>query len=203
MITANNKTNIFKTGDRVIHTVNNPKLGMPQNVREYGDEHSEYEDDVEYGVFNGEVGIVRMVNPMDTIFSVEYPNGNGGTKTLQYKNPKEQGQVQQAWCITVHKSQGSEYDVVFLSLPKSSKFMMDKTLLYTAVTRAAKLIFIIYEGEELDDFGTAIKPSVIDYAVKQNKPLQRNTGLEFLLKQKEMEISEQLEEDYAIFTEQQ
>ena len=79
-------------------------------------------------------------------------------------------QLEHAYSITIHKSQGSEFDVVIIAIPPAYPMLLTRNLLYTGLTRAKKLLIII--GNE----------RVIDYMINNVDSKKRNTGLEFKMK---------------------
>ena len=126
------KDRVFRTGDKVMQTQNNYQLEWRRKTALCGEE-------VGTGVFNGDIGFVSSVGK--DFVNVEYEDG----KTVRY----ESGTLDDltlAYCISVHKSQGSEFPVVILVLPKSAHMLLTRNLIYTAVTRAKKMVVII--GEE-------------------------------------------------------
>ena len=78
-------------------------------------------------------------------------------------------QLEHAYAITVHKSQGSEFDVVILVASQSAPMLLTRNLIYTAMTRAKKLLIVI--GPQ----------SVVSYMIQNNTTRQRNTGLTYKL----------------------
>ena len=79
-------------------------------------------------------------------------------------------QIEHSYCITIHKAQGSEFDVVIMIVPQAAPMLLTRNLLYTGLTRAKKLLIII--GNE----------RVIDYMINNVDSKKRNTGLEFKMK---------------------
>ena len=79
-------------------------------------------------------------------------------------------QLEHSYCITIHKAQGSEFDVVIMIIPQAAPMLLTRNLLYTGITRAKKLLIVI--GNE----------RVVDYMVKNVDSKKRNTGLEFKMK---------------------
>lgn len=126
------KDEIYKKGDRVMQTVNNyqtewrTKDGKTQGQ----------------GVFNGDIGKVSDVKT-DCIY-VEYEDG----KTVRYDG-ENLDELSLAYCVSVHKSQGSEFDVIILMLSRPIPMLLTRNLVYTAVTRAKKMVVIIGEEENL------------------------------------------------------
>ena len=79
-------------------------------------------------------------------------------------------QIEHSYCITIHKAQGSEFDVVIMIVPQAAPMLLTRNLLYTGLTRAKKLLIVI--GNE----------RVIDYMINNVDSKKRNTGLEFKMK---------------------
>ena len=90
------------------------------------------------GVFNGDMGIVREINDYAEIMTVEFEEGRKVNYSL--RNLEE---LELAYAITIHKSQGSEYPAVVIPLLGGPKMLMNRNLLYTAVTRARKCVTIV------------------------------------------------------------
>jgi len=115
---------IFRVGDKVMQTVNNYNLSW-----EKGNERGE-------GVFNGDIGYIRDIDK--GAIEVEFEDG----KTVIY-DKEEREELILAYAVTVHKSQGSEFRAVILSLSHSGGFLNNRNLLYTAVTRARETVVIV------------------------------------------------------------
>lgn len=106
-----------------------------------GDKVMCIKNDYEKDVFNGDVGTV--INITDTI-KIEFKD----EKIIEF-NFDEADNLQLAYSMTIHKSQGSEYNAVILVLDTRQQQMINKNLLYTAITRAKKEITIIYDDENI------------------------------------------------------
>ena len=90
------------------------------------------------GVFNGDMGIIKEINTFAQILTVEFDEGR------QVEYPFTQlDELELAYAITIHKSQGSEYPAVILPLLSGPKMLFNRNLLYTAVTRAKKCVVIV------------------------------------------------------------
>lgn len=100
-----------------------------------GDKVMQKQNDYEKGVFNGDIGEVFAVT--DKIVYVRYPEHD-----VKYEGP-ELDEITLAYAITVHKSQGSEYQVVIMALVNSHAIMLQRNLLYTAVTRAKRKVILV------------------------------------------------------------
>ncbi len=116
------------------------------------------------GIFNGELGIIDRINKEEKTVRVKFDDG----KIATYDNT-DLDQLEHAYAITVHKSQGSEFDVVILVASQSAPMLLTRNLIYTAMTRAKKLLIVI--GPQ----------SVVSYMIQNNTTRQRNTGLTYKL----------------------
>ena len=126
---------IFRVGDKVMQIKNNYQAEW--EVR------SRYNIPIEkgLGVFNGDMGLDREINTFSEILTVEYEEG----RMVEYPF-KELDQLELAYAITIHKSQGSEYPAVIIPLLTGPRMLMNRNLLYTAVTRARKCVTLV--GDE-------------------------------------------------------
>ena len=126
---------IFRVGDKVMQIKNNYQAEW--EVR------SRYNIPIEkgLGVFNGDMGLVREINTFSETLTVEYEEG----RMVEYPF-KELDQLELAYAITIHKSQGSEYPAVIITLLTGPRMLMNRNLLYTAVTRARKCVTLV--GDE-------------------------------------------------------
>lgn len=121
---------IFRTGDKVMHVTNNYKLSWVRNKPYY---------ETGEGVFNGDAGIVTAVKDNDIFVTLD-----DGREIIY--TPDIRSQLMPAYAITVHKSQGSEYEGVIMPVVGGSPMMMTRNLLYTAITRAKRFVAMV--GEE-------------------------------------------------------
>ena len=149
----------FREQDRVMQTKNN------YNAIWEKDNPREFKKELGNGIFNGELGIIEKINKVDKTLKVRFDDG----KLVTYENT-DLDQLEHAYAITVHKSQGSEFDVVILTLSQTAPMLLTRNLIYTAMTRAKKLLLVI--GPQ----------NVINYMIQNNTTKQRNTGLEYKLK---------------------
>ena len=101
-----------------------------------GDKVMQNKNNYDKGVFNGDIGYIVDLEPGRMLVHF------GEELEAEYES-SEFNQLQLAYCMTVHKSQGSEYPVVVLPLVSSHYIMLQRNLLYTAVTRAKKLVILI------------------------------------------------------------
>ena len=114
---------IFREGDKVMQIKNNYQLEWEVRSK-YG-----LAIDKGLGVFNGDMGIVRQINDFAQTVTVEFEEG----KMVEYAY-KGLDELELAYAITIHKSQGSEYPAVVIPLLNGPKMLMNRNLLYTAVT---------------------------------------------------------------------
>jgi exodeoxyribonuclease V alpha subunit len=94
------------------------------------------------GVFNGDVGVIDNINLFTNELTVRFEDDKFVTYSF-----KETDELEHAYAVTVHKSQGSEYPAVVLPLLDGPKMLMNRNILYTAVTRAKKCICIVGSEE--------------------------------------------------------
>ena len=123
---------VFREGDKVMQIKNNYKLEW--EIR------SRYGIAIErgLGVFNGDLGTIRVIDSFSQIISVEYEEG----RMVDYPFTSAD-ELELAYAITIHKSQGSEYPAVVLPLLSGPRPLMNRNLLYTAVTRARSCVTIV------------------------------------------------------------
>lgn len=126
---------VFREGDKVMQTKNNYQAEWEIRSR-YG---IPIEKGV--GVFNGDMGIVKEINHFNEIMTVEYEEG----RLVEYPF-KQLEELEHSYAITIHKAQGSEYPAVVIPLLTGPKMLMNRNLLYTAVTRARKCVTLV--GDE-------------------------------------------------------
>ena len=94
------------------------------------------------GVFNGDMGLIKEINDFAELVTVEFEDG----RTAEYSF-KQLEELELAYAITIHKSQGSEYPAVLLPLLGGPRMLMNRNLLYTAVTRARKCVTVVGSEE--------------------------------------------------------
>lgn len=122
------KNQVYREGDKVMQNINNYSLEWLKDGQESGK-----------GVFNGEIGYVMKVEKDK--MRVLFDDG----KIVRYQGG-EIDELSLAYCVSVHKAQGCEFDVVIMAIVPGSYMICTKNLLYTAVTRAKKMVVLI--GEE-------------------------------------------------------
>ena len=125
---------IFREGDKVMQIKNNYKLEW----KVCPDYQSSYIMDEGVGVFNGDMGIISSINDFDEIVTVSFDDG----RIAEY-NYKMLDELEHSFAITIHKSQGSEYPAVIIPLLSGPKRLLNRNLIYTAVTRAKQMVVIV------------------------------------------------------------
>lgn len=123
---------LFREGDKVMQIKNDYQLEWEIRDR-YG-----IPVDKGMGVFNGDIGMVREINTAAELVTVEYDD----KKCVEYSF-KQMDELELAYAITIHKSQGSEYPAVVIPLLAGPRMLMNRNLLYTAVTRARKCVTLV------------------------------------------------------------
>lgn len=131
---------LFREGDKVMQIKNNYQLEWEICTR-FG-----LTVDKGMGVFNGDMGVISEINEYKETVEVEYDEG----RKVKYGFDMVD-ELELAYAITVHKSQGSEYPAVILPLLPGPKLLYNRNLLYTAVTRAKKCLTIIGSDTTLQE----------------------------------------------------
>lgn len=144
---------IYRLGDRVMQITNNYEREWIKDNREQGT-----------GVFNGDIGVIDHVEPNTFETTVLFEDG----RYVKY-NKKDLSELVLSYAITIHKSQGSEFDVVIIPVVAGAPMLLTKNLLYTAVTRAKKMVVLV--GTKQNIFRM----------VKNKSTLTRNTLLKTFL----------------------
>lgn len=123
---------VFREGDKVMQTKNNYQLAWEIRTK-YG-----LTVDKGLGIFNGDMGIIRQINDFAEQMIIEFDEG----RMVEYPY-KLLDELELAYAITIHKSQGSEYPAVVIPLLSGPMMLMNRNLLYTAVTRARKCVTLV------------------------------------------------------------
>ncbi len=144
---------LFRVGDRVMQIKNNYDI-MWKKTEGFG---------VGTGVFNGDVGKITAIDPAEETLTVVYDD-----RQVEYTFDLL-GQLELAYAMTVHKSQGSEYRAVILSVSQANPYLLTRSILYTAVTRAKELLILVGD------------PSVVQQMVENNRQSRRYSGLKLRL----------------------
>lgn len=138
----------FREGDKVMQIKNNYDIQWTKEDGERGT-----------GVYNGDIGLILAIDKPSRIFVVKYEER---VVNYTFDNADE---VELAFAVTVHKSQGCEFEAVVLPLMNSRSRLYHRNLFYTAVTRARKLLIVIG------------KPDTVRYLVENNRKTLRFTSL--------------------------
>ena len=159
---------IFRVGDKVMQTTNNYNL-VWKKLNGFIEEEGE-------GVFNGDIGYIELIDFQTGEVVVDFEDG----RRCLYPRT-EVSQLSLAYAITIHKSQGSEFDVVVLPAIAGPSMILTRNLIYTAVTRAKKMVVIVGEQKNLKRM------------VSNNYTVQRFTLLKDLLIESDKKIKELFE----------
>lgn len=144
---------IFREKDRVMQIKNNYDIVW------------EKEDETGTGVFNGELGTIEKIDEEEKIIKIKFDD-----EKVAWYQYADLDQIEHAYSITIHKAQGSEFDVVIMVVPQAAPMLLTRNLLYTGMTRAKKMLIVIGNN------------NVIDYMIQNIDTKKRNTGLEEKIK---------------------
>jgi exodeoxyribonuclease V alpha subunit len=142
---------IYKIGDKVMQIRNNYDV-------EWG-----RENDSGRGIFNGDIGFVYEIDNEEKLMKINY-DGKIASYDLSALD-----EIDHAYAITVHKSQGSEYPIIIIPVVKCAPILLTRNLIYTAITRAESMVLLIGDSE------------VLETMVNNNTQINRNTGLRMFL----------------------
>lgn len=117
---------VFRVGDRVIQIKNNYDIAWKDKLGKSGT-----------GIYNGDIGTIIEIDTVSEYLKVDYDD-----RTALY-GFEMLNELEHAWALTVHKSQGSEYRAVILSLNPVAQLLLTRSVLYTAVTRAKELLIMV------------------------------------------------------------
>ena len=131
---------LFREGDKVMQIKNNYQ--MVWEIK------SKYGTTIESGtgVFNGDCGIIREINSFAETITVEFDENRQAAYPFSQLE-----ELELAYAVTIHKAQGSEYPVVVLPLLGGPRMLLNRNLLYTAITRAKSLVTIIGRATTVED----------------------------------------------------
>ncbi len=147
-----NGNRIFREGDKVMQIKNNYDIEW-QRDKEEG-----------VGIFNGDIGILREINYSDEKIIISFDD-----RICSYEFGMLD-EIEHAYAVTVHKSQGSEYPIVIIPMYNYSSKLLTRNLLYTAVTRAQKMVILVG------------RPEVVQGMVENSRTINRYTGLRGMLR---------------------
>ena len=154
-IEATIKNRIFRVGDKVMQVKNNYDITCKK-----------LDGTFESGVYNGDIGTISYIDLQNKQLYIDFDDRTA------YYDFSDSDQLELAYAITVHKSQGSEFEAVLLVLTDMTPLLQYRNLLYTAVTRARRLLVVV--GNE----------QVLDNMVNNNKRAGRYSGLKYLINRK-------------------
>jgi exodeoxyribonuclease V alpha subunit len=143
---------IFREGDRVMQTVNNYDIEWEKNGLSG------------FGIFNGDIGVIESIDLKQETIDIWFDD-----RFVRY-DFENLDQLELSYAITVHKSQGSEYPVVIIPMYSCPPMLMTRNLLYTAVTRAKKMVILVGRSD------------IPDKMVRNNREVLRYTTLASRLK---------------------
>ena len=144
---------VFREGDRVMQIKNNYDI-IWRKTEGFG---------AGTGVFNGDVGQITAIDPNEETLTVVYDD-----RSVEYTFDLL-GQLELAYAMTVHKSQGSEYRAVILSVSQANPYLLTRSILYTAVTRARELLILVGDA------------AVVEGMVANDRQSRRYSGLKLRL----------------------
>lgn len=143
---------VYREKDRIMQIKNNYDIFWEK-------ENPKYETGM--GVFNGELGTIEQINEEEKMVLIKFDD-----EKMAWYQYSDLDQIEHSYSITIHKAQGSEFDVIIMALPQSSPMLLTRNLLYTGMTRAKKMLIII--GNK----------NIVDFMIKNIDIKKRNTGLE-------------------------
>ena len=144
----------FREGDKVMQIKNNYQMewevrGVRGTIKDAGT-----------GIYNGDIGIIKSINRFAEEMEIQFDDG----RTVQYPFGSLED-LEHAYAVTIHKSQGSEYPAVVLPILSGPRMLLSRNLLYTAVTRAVSCVTIVGSEE------------MIRHMIKNANEQKRYTGL--------------------------
>ena len=140
---------VFREGDRVMQTRNNYDMAWSRV----------YDGKVGNGIFNGDIGVIEAINDTEKVMVIIFDD-----KRVEYDISLLED-LEHAYAVTVHKSQGSEYPIVVMPMCSAAQMLHTRNLLYTAVTRAQNMVILVGREE------------IIGEMVNNNRQSMRYTGL--------------------------
>ncbi|HHT28042.1 MAG TPA: ATP-dependent RecD-like DNA helicase [Firmicutes bacterium] len=131
--------------NRVLQRALNPRAALmeanDEDVLLVGDKVMQIRNNYEKMVFNGDMGVIVSIDAESDELTVDFPDREEGS--LVTYTAEDWNELQLAYATSIHKSQGSEYPVVVVMVPKVMPDLMTRNLLYTAVTRARRLVVLV------------------------------------------------------------
>ena len=155
---------IFRRGDRIMQIKNNYVIYWEKEIS--GKNTGRLTKEMGNGVFNGEIGTIINIDEKEKKVGIQFDD----EKIVEYEF-SELDQIEHSYAITIHKAQGSEFDVVIMVIPPTAPMLLTRNLLYTGITRAKKLLVIISTDK------------VIEFMIQNLDSRKRNTGLEYKIRE--------------------
>ena len=158
---------IFRVGDRIMQIKNNYDIYWEKRILQKEEEtnYKEYSRiESGSGIFNGEIGTILDIDEPEKKIIVKFDDDK-----IAWYEFSELEQIEHSYAMTIHKAQGSEYDVVIMCVPKTAPILLTRNLLYTGITRAKQLLIII--GDK----------NIVNFMIQNVDSKKRNTGLKFKL----------------------
>ena len=136
---------LFRVGDKVIQTVNNYEIewvrGVKMSLMSVEFPKPGKTGERGFGVFNGDIGVIDRMLFEEGFFTIKFDD-----RLVKYPLDNLED-LELAYAITVHKSQGSEYPVVIIPVYNCNRMLMTRNLLYTGITRAKKMVILVGRAE--------------------------------------------------------
>ncbi len=151
---------VFREGDKVMQVRNNYDI-VWSRVSD--------SDKTGCGIFNGDIGIIEEINTVESVMSIIFDE-----RRVEYEFSLLED-LEHAYAITVHKSQGSEYPIVIIPACSAAQMLLTRNLFYTAITRAQSMVIIV--GRE----------DIVMQMVENNRQSMRYTGLEGMIRKRSKE----------------
>lgn len=148
---------VYRVGDKVMQTKNNYDIEWSRAKKYDGTEYGS-------GIFNGEMGIIEQIDNYNSQVLIRFEDGK--VAIYQYS---DLDQIEHSFAITVHKSQGSEFDTVIMPILNVAPMLLTRNVLYTGMTRAKNRLLLIGSG------------STVEYMINNVNSRKRNSGLQYKL----------------------
>lgn len=143
---------IFREGDKVMQTKNNYDIMWKR------------QKEINSGIFNGEMGVIEKIDDSNSEIKIRFDD-----EKVAFYNYQDLEQLEHSFAITVHKSQGSEFQTVIIPVYQAAPMLLTRNLLYTGMTRAKDNLIMIGN------------PFTIQFMINNEKIKQRNSGLKYKL----------------------
>ena len=158
---------VFREGDKVMQTKNNYDILYTNSDKDEG-----------MGIFNGDMGIIQRISSADKVMTILFDDD----RLVEY--PFNQAdELDLAYAVTVHKSQGSEFPIIIMPVCNFPPMLMCRNLFYTAITRAREMVVLVGVYDS------------VRYMTGNNQERQRYTGLCEKLIQVKQEMEKLRDED--------